>query len=306
VSRIRSWLCVAVCLLMTTERAPAKASITEEPVAPTLMNASFEDAGATSDRVAGWGRWGDWFNREEGWVPVRSGRCILGYHHWEIQSANDSGIYQDITNAVKGVEYTFGIFASVDKAQPPRHDALSVELRLECLVDGKPQQVASKLCPVADLTPDQWEKLTVSGTPVNALLRVLVVVRPSPAEGNRGGAVRFDDAFLAPSPSVDSAIPKISKQTLNNRTDFKPCGNAVVIRDISYARIHPHQNLDLYLPDGDVPKSRVLVVRIHSGEWMLRGRDWNNVKYPVKHGYALVSGEDSFPAQIRDCNAALN
>jgi hypothetical protein len=201
------WLTTAGGVLMSLEIALAKVTVTPEPATPQLVNPSFEDPGDAPDRAAGWSRWGNWFNREDSWSPVRSGRCILGYHHWQIPDANDSGVYQDVTNAIKGTAYTFGIFANVDKARPPMRDALTIELRLESLVEGQPQRIGSKLYNVADLVPDRWEKLTVAGTPVNDSLRVLVIVKPSPTNGTRGGAIRFDDAFLAPTPLVETAIP---------------------------------------------------------------------------------------------------
>jgi hypothetical protein len=195
-NRVGKWLAAAVCLLISTGSVRAKVSIAEEPAIPKLKNPSFEDAGDASDWAAGWGRWGDWLNREDGWTPVHNGHCILGYHHWEIPSAKDSGVYQDVTGVVKGASYIFGIYASVDKAKKPTSDAVSIELRLESTVDGNQQIVASKLYNVADLPPNDWQKLTVSGVPVNDSLRVLVVITPSSVDGTRGGALRFDDAFL--------------------------------------------------------------------------------------------------------------
>jgi hypothetical protein len=38
----------------------------------------------------------------------------------------------------------------------------------------------------------------VSAAPANDTLRVLVIVTPAPENGTRGGALRFDDAFLEP------------------------------------------------------------------------------------------------------------
>jgi hypothetical protein len=195
-NRQGNWTVVLGCLLIPVGVVSAKVAVLDPVVPPTLVNPSFEDPGDAPDRAAGWGRWGQWMNREEGWTPVRSGRCLLGYHHWEIGKANNSGVYQDVDHAVKGVEYTFGVYANVDKAKSPARDALTIELRLESIVDGQQQIVASKLYKVDNLAPDQWEKLTVSGAPINNSLRVLVIVTPSPQNGTRGGAIRFDDAFL--------------------------------------------------------------------------------------------------------------
>ncbi len=55
-----------------------------------------------------------------------------------------------------------------------------------------------------------------------------------------------------------------------------------------------------------------LVVWIHGGAWLSGLKEWNNVKYLVRNGYAIASvdyrfsPEAPFPAQIQDCNAALN
>lgn len=86
------------------------------------------------------------------------------------------------------------------------------------------------------------------------------------------------------------------------------------MRTIAYAPdAHRLQTYDLYLPapaaDG---RPAPLVVWIHGGAWKVGDKNWNNVKYLVAHGYALasvdyrLSGDAPFPAQIRDCNLALD
>ncbi len=95
--------------------------------------------------------------------------------------------------------------------------------------------------------------------------------------------------------------------------DSSPYGNARVMKDIPYTA-HPHarQTLDLYLPKDNAQGPATLIVWMHGGAWMLSNKDWNNVKYLVKHGYALasvdyrLSDDARFPAQIQDCNTALN
>jgi acetyl esterase/lipase len=92
-----------------------------------------------------------------------------------------------------------------------------------------------------------------------------------------------------------------------------PYGEALAIRNISYVS-HPtaHQNFDLYLPKNKTVKPFPLIVWIHGGAWMMGFKDWDNVKYLAQHGYAIASvdyrftPEAPFPAQIQDCNAALN
>lgn len=187
------------CVLIPAAALTAAVTVSESPApVPKLVNPSFEDKGESSDRAAGWDRWGDWFNREEGWTPVRSGHCILGYHHWEIPNAKDSGVYQNVTGTVKGTQYTFGVYVSLDKAKGTSKDAVSIELRLESTAGGGQQTIASKVYKVADFPPDTWQKITVSGAPANDTFRVLMIVTPSPDDGTRGGALRFDDAVLEP------------------------------------------------------------------------------------------------------------
>ena len=91
-----------------------------------------------------------------------------------------------------------------------------------------------------------------------------------------------------------------------------PYGEATVVTNIPYVD-HPasRQNFDLYLPaKGDKPFP--LIFWIHGGAWMIGFKDWDNVKYLVRHGYAIasidyrMSADAKFPAQIQDCNTALN
>jgi acetyl esterase/lipase len=91
-----------------------------------------------------------------------------------------------------------------------------------------------------------------------------------------------------------------------------PYGEAKAIRNIAYTtNATARQNFDLYLPvEGGKPFP--LVVWIHGGAWMMGIKDWDNVKYLVRHGYAIASIDyrttvkAPFPAQIQDCNAALS
>ena len=92
-----------------------------------------------------------------------------------------------------------------------------------------------------------------------------------------------------------------------------PYGEAVLIRDIPYTD-HPttNQNFNLYLPKAKGLQPFPLVVWIHGGAWMMGSKEWDNVKYLVRDGYAIASvdyrftPEAPFPAQIQDCNMALN
>lgn len=164
--------------------------------AQTLRNASFETGGETEDVAAGWQRWGHWLNRETGWSPTHGGHCLLGYHHWEVPNAEDSGAYQDVTKPSARQTATFHIYANVDRAKDGKKDARFVELRMEATIDGQQRTLASRLFSVDQLKADTWEKLSVTGTTLNDTLRVLVIVSPHPDDKARGGALRFDDASL--------------------------------------------------------------------------------------------------------------
>jgi acetyl esterase/lipase len=108
-------------------------------------------------------------------------------------------------------------------------------------------------------------------------------------------------------------LPVSAQLGSNNLGDASPYGSATVKRDIPYvANPHPRQTLDLYLPKNSGGGPVPLVVWMHGGAFMYTNKEWDNVKYLVKHGYALASvdyrlTQDAiFPAQIKDCNAALN
>src|ERR1700693_5016759 len=105
----------------------------------------------------------------------------------------------------------------------------------------------------------------------------------------------------------------VAPNGFENISDSSPYGDAFVKKDIPYtANPHPRQTFDLYLPKNKQSGPSTLIFWIHGGAWMLSNKDWDNVKYLVKQGYALasvdyrLSGDAIFPAQIRDCNTALN
>jgi hypothetical protein len=160
-----------------------------------LVNPSFENKGPQDDQAEGWLRWGDWINRETTWTPVKDGTCIIGYHHWQIEKGDNSGLYQDM-KVEAGKNFTFSIYANADKSTDSSKNAESVELRIESTVNGTQATVASKIYNLSDIASGtDWSKLQVSGVAPNDTLRVLIVVNPS-KEGPRGGALKFDAAAL--------------------------------------------------------------------------------------------------------------
>lgn len=90
---------------------------------------------------------------------------------------------------------------------------------------------------------------------------------------------------------------------------FKVCAQDT-LRDIRYGNADVKQVLDVYRPAGVKGKLPV-IFWIHGGGWWTGSKKDIAMPWIVGHGYALVSvgyrfSQDSiFPAQIRDCNAAL-
>lgn len=161
-----------------------------------LKNASFENLEIEQDNPYGdlaahWRRWGEWINRETVWKTTRSGKCLIGYHHWEVAGSDSSGIYQDIEGRESGQTYEFSVFAQ--KGQDT--NAEKVELRLK-KVRGF-VTVAYETYEVGRIRAGGWDRLSVSGkVPENETgLRVLVIVYPA-ANPPRSGAIKFDDADL--------------------------------------------------------------------------------------------------------------
>ncbi len=156
-----------------------------------VVNGSFEAPESQLDNpfgdlAAGWGRWGNWVNRETDWKPTKKGGCLMGYHHWRIEEGDTSGFYQDILEVAEGSPVTFTVYVSRDKDT----NAESVELRIEKL-NGE-GQIASQIYPVQQIAGG-WDKLSVSGVSSGEGVRVVVVVKPR-AEGERKGALKFDEA----------------------------------------------------------------------------------------------------------------
>jgi acetyl esterase/lipase len=113
--------------------------------------------------------------------------------------------------------------------------------------------------------------------------------------------------------AAQTSHPSNAPDGFENTGDSSPYGDAFVKKDIPYvANPHLRQTFDLYLPKNKGRGSSTLIFWLHGGAWMLSNKEWDNVKYLVKHGYALasvdyrLSGDAVFPAQIEDCNAALD
>ncbi len=162
-------------------------------LAAGLQNGSFEDPDnpedVLSDKAAAWGRWGHWINRETGWSPTRSGDALLGYHHFRIETPDNSGVYQDVSNVPPRSLCTFGVWLFKD----PDTNVESVEVRLEPAEGGA--TLASAVYPRKDLSTGRWTALSVTATNPLQGIRALIIVTPK-EKAPRTGALKFDDAGL--------------------------------------------------------------------------------------------------------------
>lgn len=158
----------------------------------TLQNSSFEESGDGPDLAAHWNRWGDWINRESGWSPTHGGKCLIGYHHWQIEGGANSGIWQEVPGVTPGQRFRFTVFVWVDKTEAP---AREIELRMEATRGDHQLTIQSATFPVKEMPTGQWFPISITGTTPENHVRVLVVVTPS-ANAPREGAIKFDDAAL--------------------------------------------------------------------------------------------------------------
>ena len=179
--------------------------LTASANAQTLQNPSFEDADTDGHSAANWRQWGDKLGRETAWAPTHSGTAMMGYHHWEVTSPENSGFYQDVPGVKAGQSFTFSIWVSSDKVTTG-NTASQVELRLEGTLNGSQVTLASVSTDVKDLAANEWHQLNVTGTTTTDNLRVLVIVTPT-GEVPRRGALKFDDATLVPAQAATSATP---------------------------------------------------------------------------------------------------
>lgn len=180
-----------IVLLLATVLLVAPAAVAP---AQQLRNASFEDAELEADNpwgdlAAGWGRWGNWMNRETQWTPTRSGNCLMGYHHWRIEEQDPSGFFQDIPDIPDGTLCMFSVFAYRDEDT----NAESVELRIEKF--GGFEVLASRVMSMDEIRKKGWGKISVTGTTRGGGVRVLISVTPR-RDAPRLGAIKFDDAEL--------------------------------------------------------------------------------------------------------------
>ncbi|MHA4812390.1 alpha/beta fold hydrolase [Flavitalea flava] len=110
-----------------------------------------------------------------------------------------------------------------------------------------------------------------------------------------------------------AALAQVPEKKLPVKSDadtlFIP--GAILTCNIRYGNADPKQNFDLYYPSASTRQKVPVIIWIHGGGWWTGGKKNMEVPYLVSHGYAIASiayrfSQDSvFPAQIRDCNAAI-
>ncbi|MEM6332018.1 MAG: cellulase family glycosylhydrolase [Planctomycetota bacterium] len=196
--------------IMTTpseERAPVDAR-GDSDAHNLLANGSFEVAasGEQSARAEGWSRWGHWMDRVIDWTPVRDGRAIMSYQHWQVEDSESSGVWQDVSDLKPGQLYRFEVFANLDPGAGGGAAASAVELRIESVrTDGSTLTLtlATHTWDAEELARgDRWSKLSIDALATQRPMRVLIVVYPNETRP-RDGALKFDQASLVFS-EVDS------------------------------------------------------------------------------------------------------
>src|SRR6266699_1589230 len=71
-------------------------------------------------------------------------------------------------------------------------------------------------------------------------------------------------------------------------------GEALIKTNIPYGSEPARQNFDLILPAHKGGQPFPLVIWIHGGGWKSGIKQWDNVKYLVRRGYAIASADYRF------------
>jgi acetyl esterase/lipase len=108
-------------------------------------------------------------------------------------------------------------------------------------------------------------------------------------------------------------VPAAVQFAASQKPKAPPVPDANIIRDIEYIpEGHERNKLDLYLPkNAPASKPLPLIVWVHGGAWMGGSKDRCPALRFLKQGYAVasinyrLSQHAIFPAQIKDCKAAI-
>ncbi|MEP3479969.1 MAG: M56 family metallopeptidase [Fuerstiella sp.] len=241
---------------------PGKTNISTKWSAVAVKNPSFEIPGQSTDTAADWNRWGDWMNRETEWAPVRDGKAVIGYHHYQIEKQSDSGLWQNVT-VTPGESTRFRIQANADIGKNGAF-AKSVELRLEVPgKDGSPIKIGSKTYLATQIaTGDRWSTLEVVGTPESDVVRL--IVRVLSAEGEsvaRDGSLKFDAVEVSQRPR---------DQETKTRNGTQRTVGVSKLKNGSFENAHDDGQIDGWSGWGN---------------WLGRQDDWK----PVREGKAILA-----------------
>ncbi len=175
-------------------------AINPAPTGNTLANASFEAPGIGSS-AADWTFAGQQMTRETGWTPVRSGNSLLAYRHWQVSGSGGSSLAtQDIAGLTPDERYELSIYANADSVAANKRQADRVELQvIDTGGPSGPVVLETRTWDVGDIeTGQDWSRLVLPFYPTSPDVTIRLVMFPDPDQSRRDGAVKFDDAAVAP------------------------------------------------------------------------------------------------------------
>lgn len=172
------------------------------PANNSAANPSFEAPGVGTT-AADWTFAGQQITRETGWTPVRSGNSLLAYRHWQVSGSGGSSLAtQTIAGLTPNQRHEFSIYANADSVASNKRQADRVELQvIDTSGPSGPVVLETRTWDIGDIETDQdWSRLVLPFYPTSSSAIVRLVMFPDPDQSRRDGAVKFDDAAVAPIP----------------------------------------------------------------------------------------------------------
>lgn len=160
----------------------------------TLENTSFETQGPSPSEIHAWGTWGKGIFRvdKSEWAPVHEGDAMLGFRHWESDTQETVGIFQDVKDITAGTLYQYSVMVYLDSPESGTLPS-QIELRFESEIDGAMATVSKRIFDPKEIERDKWIEINVVGTAPKDNLRVLLIITPS---DDPGGAIKFDNVKI--------------------------------------------------------------------------------------------------------------
>ena len=301
-SQLKCRLTAVIAALGLTMTVPTHATAQN-----LLVNGNF-DLPASAAAPTAWHIWS--YAKTPGDVWVNHTKDINGFdgsYYLQVGSkekgTSGAGLYQ-IISAAPGFVYHLSVESGTQAWWWPK-----AEMRLFFL-DASSNILSESVSDLTDKITANDQALPWANHGLSAVSPIgTAFVKVELASQSGTGTVYFDNAALT---KAVSDLP-LSPYGIEILPASSPYGESIGIKSIPYLA-HPtaRQNFDLYLPKNKSRQPFPLIVWIHGGAWMMGFKDWDNVKYLVRNGYAIASidyrftTEASFPAQIQDCNAALD